>query len=225
MKVDEGLLALRTQEEGTVGGVVHEEVFGEDGGAGGVAEEVEVGFEVGVGVGVGVVGAEAVAGKVGPGGGVEGGGEGIGTGVATGGVSAPAAGGEPAVAPAGGVAVDGDEEDVVFAQLTAPLVHAAAALGQGDVRFLRHQVRGVQAPGLKGGDDVAGFSSGVIIAAVCLFFIPPLGEIASSAISIVSELLVLCGAILGVKASYDVKFRKFEAELRDVIENEKKLNS
>ena len=32
------------------------------------------------------------------------------------------------VAPGGGVAVDGDEEDVVFAQLAAPLVHAAAAL-------------------------------------------------------------------------------------------------
>ena len=66
---------------------------------------------------------------------------------------------------------------------------------------------------------------GIIAVAVCLFFIPPLGEIASSAISIVSELLVLCGAILGVKASYDVKFRKFEAELRDVIENEKKTNA
>lgn len=85
----------------------------------------------------------------------EGGGEGIGPGVTTGGVGAPAAGGEPAVAPAGGVAVDGDEEDVVFAQLAAPLVHAAAALRQGDVRFLRHQERGVQAPGLKGGDDAA----------------------------------------------------------------------
>ena len=36
-------------------------------------------------------------------GGVEGGGEGIGPGVATGGVGAPAAGGEPAVAPAGGI--------------------------------------------------------------------------------------------------------------------------
>jgi len=57
---------------------------------------------------------------------------------------------------AGGVAVDGDEEDVVFAQLAAPLVHAATALGQGDVRFLRHQERGVQAPGLEGGDDAAG---------------------------------------------------------------------
>ena len=73
---------------------------------------------------------------------------------------------------------------------------------------------------LQGGIAIASFSSGVTIAAVCLFFIPPLGEIASSAVSIVSELLVLCGAILGVKASYDVKFRKFEAELRDISEHE-----
>ena len=77
---------------------------------------------------------------------------------------------------------------------------------------------------LQGIIAVASFSSGVLIASVCLFFIPPLGEIANSAISIVSELLVLCGAILGVKASYDVKFRKFEAELRDVIDNERKTN-
>ena len=42
------------------------------------------------------------------------------------------------------------------AQLAAPLVHAAAALGQGDVRFLGHQERGVQAPGLEGGDDAPG---------------------------------------------------------------------
>jgi hypothetical protein len=75
---------------------------------------------------------------------------------------------------------------------------------------------------LQGIIAVASFTSGVTIAAVCLFFIPPLGEIASSAVSIVSELLVLCGAILGVKASYDVKFRKFEAELNQVIENENK---
>lgn len=78
---------------------------------------------------------------------------------------------------------------------------------------------------LQGIIAVASFVSGIVIAAVCLFLVPPLGEIASSAISIVSELLVLCGAILGVKASYDVKFRKFEAELQDVIDNEKKLNT
>ena len=154
MEVNKGLLAFFAEEEGAVGGVVHEEVFGEDGGAAGMAEKVEVFLEVGVGVGV--VGAEAVAGEVGLGGGVEGGGEGIGPGVATGGVGAPAAGAQPAVTFAGSVAVDGDEEDVVFAQLAAPFVHAAAALGQGDVRFLRHQERGVQAPGLEGSDDAAG---------------------------------------------------------------------
>ena len=75
---------------------------------------------------------------------------------------------------------------------------------------------------LQGIIAIASFSSGVIIAAVCLFLVPPLGEIANSAISIVSELLVLCGAILGVKASYDVKFRKFQAELDQVLDNEKK---
>ena len=66
---------------------------------------------------------------------------------------------------------------------------------------------------LQGWLAIASFSFGVLIAMVCLFWIEPLGEIANSAISIVSELLVLCGAILGVKASYDVKFHKFEAEL------------
>ena len=83
------------------------------------------------------------------------------------------------------------------------------------------QKKKIELTRLQGIIAVASFSSGVIIAAVCLFFIPPLGEIASSAISIVSELLVLCRSILGVKASYDVKFRKFEAELSQVSENEK----
>ena len=87
------------------------------------------------------------------------------------------------------------------------------------------QKKKIELTRLQGIIAVASFSSGVIIASVCLFFIPPLGEIASSAISIVSELLVLCGAILGVKASYDVKFRKFEAELQDVREHEIQPNS
>ena len=77
---------------------------------------------------------------------------------------------------------------------------------------------------LQGVIAIASFTTGVVIAAVCLFWVPPLGEIANSAISIVSELLVLCGAILGVKASYDTKLRKFEAELRQVIDNENKNN-
>ncbi len=75
---------------------------------------------------------------------------------------------------------------------------------------------------LQGAIAIASFSAGVLIAMVCLFFIEPLGEIASSAISIVSELLVLCGAILGVKASYDVKLRKFQAEIDQIIDYERK---
>lgn len=75
----------------------------------------------------------------GEGGGVEGDGEGIGPGAS--------AGGEPAVTGTGGVAVDGDEDDVLAAQLSAPFVYTAAALWQGDVRFLGHQEDGVQAPG------------------------------------------------------------------------------
>ena len=71
----------------------------------------------------------------------------------------------------------------------------------------------IQITRLQGGLAIASFSFGVLLAMVCLFFIEPLGEITYSAVSIVSELLVLCGAILGVIASYDVKFHRFEAEL------------
>ena len=68
---------------------------------------------------------------------------------------------------------------------------------------------------LQGGLAIASFSCGVLIAAVCLFLIPPMGEIASSAISIVSELLVLCGALLGIKTSFDVRMQRFESEIED----------
>ena len=67
---------------------------------------------------------------------------------------------------------------------------------------------------LQGIMAVASFAAGVAIACVCLFIVPPPGEISNSAISIVSELLVLAGAILGVKTSYDAKFVKIDAELQ-----------
>ena len=59
MEVNKGLLAFLAEEEGAVLVVVHEEVFGEDGGAAGVAEKVEVFLEVRITVGV--VGTETVA--------------------------------------------------------------------------------------------------------------------------------------------------------------------
>jgi len=69
---------------------------------------------------------------------------------------------------------------------------------------------------LQGGMAIASFSAGVGIALGCLFFIEPLGEFTNSAIAIVSQPLVLCGAILGVKASYDVMINKMAAEIRNV---------
>ena len=68
---------------------------------------------------------------------------------------------------------------------------------------------------------IASFSAGVLIACVCIFFIPPIGEIANSAISIVSEFLVLCGALLGIKTSFDIKLKRFQNELDDIKRSEK----
>ena len=68
---------------------------------------------------------------------------------------------------------------------------------------------------------IASFSTGVLIACVCIFFIDPIGEIANSAISIVSEFLVLCGALLGIKTSFDIKLKRFQNELDDIKRSEK----
>ena len=126
MKVNKGLLAFFAEEEVAVGVVVHEEVFGEDGGAVGVAEEVEGGFLVGVAVGV--VGAEAHAGEVGFGGVVEGGGEGIGTGGSGSCVGAPAAGDE-------GVH-DAPGDDAVFAVFQEAAVGRTLAPHLGSVAIV-----------------------------------------------------------------------------------------
>lgn len=69
---------------------------------------------------------------------------------------------------------------------------------------------------------IASFASGVTIACICLFAIPPLGEISNSAISFVTELLILCGAILGVKVNYDLKFQNFRNEILSKVEKEVK---
>ena len=72
---------------------------------------------------------------------------------------------------------------------------------------------------LQGQLAVASFACGVIIALVCLFIIEPKGEISSSAISIVSELLVLCGALLGIKVGYDTKMQRFENRIQNQLNN------
>lgn len=64
----------------------------------------------------------------------------------------------------------------------------------------------------------ASFIIGSLIAIVCIFFIPPLGEIATTSISIVSEFLILAGSLLGIVVSFDTKLEKFRNEMRHRIE-------
>lgn len=69
---------------------------------------------------------------------------------------------------------------------------------------------------------VASFIIGTVLCCVCLFFIPPIGEIAYSALSAVSEFLVLCGALLGISLNFDVKLKRFETKI--LRENNEKSN-
>ena len=154
VEVDEVGLTEVAEEVFHVGLVVHEEVLGEDGGAAGMAEEVEGGLDVGIAVGE--VHPEALVGDMDLGGVVEAGGEAVGRGVLGRGVGAPAGGVVPAVAFAGSVAMDGDEDDVLFAEGVAEAVNAVAALEEADVVVFRYQEFDVVALGLEGGDYAAG---------------------------------------------------------------------
>lgn len=67
---------------------------------------------------------------------------------------------------------------------------------------------------------VCSFTVGTIIAFLCLFTIEPLGEIAATAISIVSMFLVLAGALVGVKVSFDNQAMKFKSEIDRIARRE-----
>lgn len=74
---------------------------------------------------------------------------------------------------------------------------------------------------LQGSMAIASFSAGTVICMVCLFFIQPYGEISSTAMMAVSEFLVLCGGLLGSKASFDMRMQRFEARvLNEIRDNE-----
>lgn len=66
---------------------------------------------------------------------------------------------------------------------------------------------------LQGAMSIASFSAGTVICLVCLFFIQPYGEISNTAMMAVSEFLVLCGGLLGAKASFDMRMQRFEARV------------
>ena len=69
---------------------------------------------------------------------------------------------------------------------------------------------------LQGKMATASFVMGCVIAVMCLLAYEPLGEIATSAISIVSMFLVLAGALVGVKVSFDHQSQKFAAEIERI---------
>lgn len=66
---------------------------------------------------------------------------------------------------------------------------------------------------LQGRLAVASFTVGTIIALVCLLLIEPKGEISNSGLTLTSEFLILAGALLGIKVSFDAKLQKIMAEL------------
>lgn len=70
---------------------------------------------------------------------------------------------------------------------------------------------------LQGKMAVCSFVMGCVISCLCLFKIPPLGEIATSAITIVSMFLVLAGALVGVKVAFDTQAQKFSAQIADLV--------
>ena len=77
---------------------------------------------------------------------------------------------------------------------------------------------------LQGYLAIASFSVGSIIALICLFCIPPVGEISNSAISIVSELLILCGALLGIKVVFDLKLNHFASKIDEIEKKQSNEN-
>lgn len=63
----------------------------------------------------------------------------------------------------------------------------------------------------------ASFTAGIAIGAWCLFGVEPYGEISTGGISLVSELLILSGAMLGVYVAWDLKAQKMVAVFEEKL--------
>lgn len=77
---------------------------------------------------------------------------------------------------------------------------------------------------LQGKMAVCSFVMGCVIACICLFNVEPFGEIATSAISIVSMFLILAGALVGVKVSFDHQTQKFAAQMAEIAKKVEEKN-
>ena len=122
------------QEEAIVG-VVVEEILRQCSAAEGVLQDVEVALPIGIPVGV--VLPELVPVKPECSGPVQAIGKPVAGRLATGGVAGPAAGVHPLLTIASSVGMDGDQADILLAQLPAPGVHALGARPERSIVFLR----------------------------------------------------------------------------------------
>lgn len=64
------------------------------------------------------------------------------------------------------------------------------------------------------------FFAGVALAFTALF-LPPVGEIAISVISVISELFILSGAFVGIDLAFDQKLMHFESNIKKDLLKEK----
>ena len=67
------------------------------------------------------------------------------------------------------------------------------------------------------------FFAGVALAFTALF-LPPIGEIAISVISVISELFILSGAFVGIDLAFDQKLMHFESNIKKDLLKEKNEN-
>lgn len=63
---------------------------------------------------------------------------------------------------------------------------------------------------------VASFLVGSVMCLLCVFWVPPPGEISTSAIQATGMFLVLAGAAAGVKVAFDLQTQKFEGQLSEM---------
>lgn len=122
-----------------------------------------------------------MTGKVEGGGFIEAGGKTVAGSLATRGVAAPATGGHPLPTVAGGVGVDGDQADILLAQLAAPGVGSLDAGAEGDVVVFGDEEVGIVAGVFQLPDDGGGDLPGVapfVVAAVRGAFAGGVGAVA-----------------------------------------------
>ena len=69
---------------------------------------------------------------------------------------------------------------------------------------------------------ILSFIVGSVMCLLCVFWVPPPGEISTSAIQATGMFLVLAGAAAGVKVAFDLQSQKFEAQMDKMMRTMKK---